>query len=731
MPLSELYRMAGRVDSSEDFEPVNDFVELVWENGQIMMQGQSSRTRKSPTCNNSLPSYTPKNRDKDVGNGNIAKTGKFGSVESVLDEIPLSVPSSEMGLSEDDEMLPWLNYSIDEPLHHEYCHEFLPELSTITANEISSNSNLASVDKRSSSSQVYRDSNTNSAHEGAYLEQRNAPKVTSVDGADVSRPRTGTSQLYPLSSQQSQSLFPSFRSRVSDIVGDNTGSATHPTVCKNSTQVSSAGVFPGIKMQRQDPVMPSNNNSSVVNFSHFSRPAALVKSNLQSIGVVAGSGLSSVERIGNKGKVSAATSNKPPESTLIDTSSGLPKESNSQCQHITVTSNVELKPTEAKPLEESCAAKQSEAASQEDASKNDTNTNHIPCESANRVLRDGEKTLEPVVASSVCSGNSVERASDDPTHALKRKSRDTDESECHSDDVEEESVGVKKIAHARGMGSKRSRAAEVHNLSERRRRDRINEKMRALQELIPNCNKVDKASMLDEAIEYLKTLQLQVQIMSMGAGLYMPPMMFPAGMQHMHAPRMAHFSPMGLGMGMGMGMGLGMGFGMGMPDMNGGSSSYPMLQVPPMQGAHFPNSPMAGHPAFNGMVGSNLQMFGLPGQGVPMPMQRPPLVPSSGGPFMKSSVGLNACGAGGPMENAESAPVSGSKDSVQNMNSQVVQNTNANSSMNQTSSQCQATNEGFGQPALVRNNVQAADVDNNRANRSSNGNDVVLSRTAS
>jgi hypothetical protein len=45
-----------------------------------------------------------------------------------------------------------------------------------------------------------------------------------------------------------------------------------------------------------------------------------------------------------------------------------------------------------------------------------------------------------------------------------------------------------------------------------RRRDRINEKMRALQELIPHCNKTDKASMLDEAIEYLKSLQLQVQV---------------------------------------------------------------------------------------------------------------------------------------------------------------------------------------------------------------------------
>ncbi|RYR40583.1 hypothetical protein Ahy_A09g046327 [Arachis hypogaea] len=55
-------------------------------------------------------------------------------------------------------------------------------------------------------------------------------------------------------------------------------------------------------------------------------------------------------------------------------------------------------------------------------------------------------------------------------------------------DIEEESVGVKKACPTRGV--KRSRSAEVHNLSERRRRDRINEKMRALQDLIPYCNKV-------------------------------------------------------------------------------------------------------------------------------------------------------------------------------------------------------------------------------------------------
>ncbi|XP_011074391.2 transcription factor ALC-like [Sesamum indicum] len=71
--------------------------------------------------------------------------------------------------------------------------------------------------------------------------------------------------------------------------------------------------------------------------------------------------------------------------------------------------------------------------------------------------------------------------------------------------------------------SKRTRAAEVHNLSEKRRRSRINEKLKALQSLIPNSNKTDKASMLDEAIEYLKQLQLQVQMLTMRNGLSLHP----------------------------------------------------------------------------------------------------------------------------------------------------------------------------------------------------------------
>ncbi|XP_022741656.1 transcription factor PIF4 isoform X2 [Durio zibethinus] len=145
------------------------------------------------------------------------------------------------------------------------------------------------------------------------------------------------------------------------------------------------------------------------------------------------------------------------------------------------------------------------------------------------------ETIEPTVTSS--SGATCKQSTG-VISSHKRKSRDGENNECQSEAAELQSAAGNKSAQRSGS-SRRSRAAEVHNLSERRRRDRINEKMRALQELIPHCNKSDKASMLDEAIEYLKSLQLQLQVMWMGSG--MAPMMFP-GIQH-------YMSRMGMGMG--------------------------------------------------------------------------------------------------------------------------------------------------------------------------------------
>nr|XP_043617589.1 transcription factor ALC [Erigeron canadensis] len=95
-----------------------------------------------------------------------------------------------------------------------------------------------------------------------------------------------------------------------------------------------------------------------------------------------------------------------------------------------------------------------------------------------------------------------------------------DDYDCESEDglenLMEEMVAKQNL---RRNPSKRARAAEVHNMSEKRRRSRINEKMKILQTLIPNSNKTDKASMLDEAIEYLQQLQLQVQMLTMRNGI--------------------------------------------------------------------------------------------------------------------------------------------------------------------------------------------------------------------
>ncbi|BBG95167.1 ROOT HAIR DEFECTIVE 6-LIKE 2 [Prunus dulcis] len=47
-----------------------------------------------------------------------------------------------------------------------------------------------------------------------------------------------------------------------------------------------------------------------------------------------------------------------------------------------------------------------------------------------------------------------------------------------------------------------------------KRRERINERLRILQNLVPNGTKVDISTMLEEAVHYVKFLQLQIKLLS-------------------------------------------------------------------------------------------------------------------------------------------------------------------------------------------------------------------------
>ncbi|KAG0449413.1 hypothetical protein HPP92_019464 [Vanilla planifolia] len=71
----------------------------------------------------------------------------------------------------------------------------------------------------------------------------------------------------------------------------------------------------------------------------------------------------------------------------------------------------------------------------------------------------------------------------------------------------------KEVVHVR---ARRGQATDSHSLAERVRREKINEKIRCLKGLVPGCYKtMGMATMLDEIITYVQSLQHQVEFLSM------------------------------------------------------------------------------------------------------------------------------------------------------------------------------------------------------------------------
>ncbi|XP_060175985.1 transcription factor bHLH84-like [Lycium barbarum] len=72
------------------------------------------------------------------------------------------------------------------------------------------------------------------------------------------------------------------------------------------------------------------------------------------------------------------------------------------------------------------------------------------------------------------------------------------------------------VSHELTRKSRASRgsATDPQSLYARKRRERINERLKILQSLIPNGTKVDISTMLEEAVLYVKFLQLQIKLLS-------------------------------------------------------------------------------------------------------------------------------------------------------------------------------------------------------------------------
>ncbi|CAL4943227.1 unnamed protein product [Urochloa decumbens] len=74
--------------------------------------------------------------------------------------------------------------------------------------------------------------------------------------------------------------------------------------------------------------------------------------------------------------------------------------------------------------------------------------------------------------------------------------------------------GSSVVANPNGKAQADRRSATESQSLYARKEERINERLRILQNLVPNGTKVDISTMLEEAVQYVKFLQLQIKLLS-------------------------------------------------------------------------------------------------------------------------------------------------------------------------------------------------------------------------
>ncbi|KAL9237976.1 hypothetical protein vseg_012461 [Gypsophila vaccaria] len=108
--------------------------------------------------------------------------------------------------------------------------------------------------------------------------------------------------------------------------------------------------------------------------------------------------------------------------------------------------------------------------------------------------------------SSTISGSSTREKSVDESNNPIQETSDAENSDIKETTMDVTTKGKKRAS--------RGEATDPQSLYARRRRQRINERLRILQTLVPNGTKVDISTMLEEAVQYVKFLQLQIKLLS-------------------------------------------------------------------------------------------------------------------------------------------------------------------------------------------------------------------------
>lgn len=571
------------------------------------MQGRDGKVHNNPPC---------------APNDGTLNAIVNNSVRSL--DVPLHNKTSA-----DDEMLSWLHYPVEDPLDRGYCSDMFGDLPNSSAPVLrhSFNQNApfststsifsgmlshrnrgvsSMVDTRTALSESTRDAaeSCGSGPAEASCRVAGADAVVALSenrAADLAISHMEMEVLSKLDSEgEVLSKMGSMAQPTCNSVSSNAmfymQSGMSQTLSQGSSQQQASftghvhAPYPVLKpldlVNRYMPPVPMGKQTAT-NFALFSRPAEESKANLHMVGE--SSGPTNVERVrqqvGQHGMfqelgVTHAAENADVEAAQVRWS--LPPGPPLLPLPTHCRSSVELEksagahgrwPPPLPPPPSSV----SESRDGTNLSKDTMTDSRMSIMSSEKALGTADQTA---TSPSRCSASSTERSGKITDSSIKNKKPDVGEASDYQSEDASEMANVKKSP----SNSKRMRTAEMHNQSERKRRVKINDKLRALQELIPNGNKPDKASLLDAVIEYVKLLQSQLQVMSMRTGIGIPSWMIPnVNLQHLQMPALPQ---MRLGTdGVGVGMGMRMGMGMGMMDANAaavraGCTVIPMPMYP-------------------------------------------------------------------------------------------------------------------------------------------------------
>ncbi|CAK7348553.1 unnamed protein product [Dovyalis caffra] len=494
-------------------------MELVWESGQVLMRGLPTSRSCTSYC-----SHPIKNVDEveNRSDGYTTKRPRLGTVDAKLGDFPL-IGDREIAKG-------------DKAVQDDYHPELFSGLRETNFNMLSEH-NETNFDKHITQAHVVP----------GYKSANSRPGKASEFAAEVPQlTRASNSQLHQTSLEQSKASDPILQG-----------------LPKSKLQQVDSGPDDHLGLQNFSPILrpslPTPNEGSGAT-RPTSRP---ISSRLQQLK-------------SNPDEPPAGARNLVESGQMVPTSSSKAVKYFRDQQDLFASQIVPTGPI-ARPLEALPSDEHSEAVLSNDATSSKRYCDRFlgsTSRSAGKTIKEkpdkGKSIDHQAATTSICSRG----ASNDPTSYFERRSHEDTEDTSYTSDVRElvklvilffvsfppysDKIHVLQMAQdveeeepvpARGTAGSKRKRAEVHNPCERRRRDKINKKMRALQDLIPNSNQVDKASMLDEAIDHIRSLQLQIQIMSMRTGLCMSPTMLPTGMQRMmiYAPQLAQFSPMGVG----------------------------------------------------------------------------------------------------------------------------------------------------------------------------------------